>query len=108
MTHIKDWCVSRPHSWGHRIPAWYAPPRDDLSQCWVAPTVEDAQKLAGRADLVQDEDVLDPWFSAALWPMSTLGWPDDTRDLRTFYPTSVMATGHDIIFSRVARMLLLG
>ena len=110
MRNIRDWCISRQLWWGHRIPAWYAP--DDRegpdAKVYVARTYEEACSLAGRNDLVQDDDVLDTWFSSALWPFSTLGWPDQTRDLRTFYPTSVMETGHDIIFFWVARMMMMG
>jgi valyl-tRNA synthetase len=106
MRNIRDWCISRQLWWGHRIPAWYAP--GDSSKAYVARTFEEACAQAGRTDLVQDDDVLDTWFSSALWPFSTLGWPDQTRDLKTFYPTSVMETGHDIIFFWVARMMMMG
>ncbi len=106
MRNIRDWCISRQLWWGHRIPAWYDP--DDESKVYVARTAEEAYEKAGRRDLRQDEDVLDTWFSSALWPFSTLGWPDTTRDLKTFYPTSVMETGHDILFFWVARMMMMG
>jgi valyl-tRNA synthetase len=106
MTNIKDWCISRQLWWGHRIPVWYDP--NDQSKFWVARTAEEAFAAAGRNDLVQDEDVLDTWFSSALWPFSTLGWPEQTRELKTFYPTSVMETGYDILFFWVARMMMMG
>ncbi|PSR22086.1 MAG: valine--tRNA ligase [Sulfobacillus acidophilus] len=103
LENIHDWCISRQIWWGHRIPAYYCDAghvtvaREPVSQC--------AQ--CGRA-VVQDEDVLDTWFSSALWPFSTLGWPDMTDDLKTFYPTSVLSTGYDIIFFWVARMIMQG
>ncbi len=106
MTNIKDWCISRQLWWGHRIPVWYAP--DDPAKHYVARTEEEAFAKAGRRDLVQDPDVLDTWFSSALWPFSTLGWPEPTKELKTFYPTSVMETGHDILFFWVARMMMMG
>ena len=106
MTNIKDWCISRQLWWGHRIPVWYHP--EDPTQFWVARTAEEAFAKAGRTDLRQDEDVLDTWFSSALWPFSTLGWPEMTKELKTFYPTSVMETGYDILFFWVARMMMMG
>ncbi len=104
MHNIQDWCISRQLWWGHRIPAWYC--RDEH----VTVSREAPSKCAecGETDLRQDEDVLDTWFSSALWPFSTMGWPDDTEDLRLFYPTSVMETGFDIIFFWVARMMMMG
>ena len=106
MTNIKDWCISRQLWWGHRIPVWYAP--EDSSKFWVARSAEEAFAKAGRTELVQDEDVLDTWFSSALWPFSTLGWPEMTKELKTFYPTAVMETGYDILFFWVARMMMMG
>ncbi len=104
MESIRDWCVSRQLWWGHRIPAWYC------QDGHVTVDREDPPKCAqcGATDLRQDEDVLDTWFSSGLWPLSTLGWPEDTQDLADFYPTSVLVTGYDIIFFWVARMLMFG
>jgi valyl-tRNA synthetase len=107
MEDIKDWCISRQLWWGHRIPAWY----DDEGRVYVGRDEADARQRAGLDDAValrQDEDVLDTWFSSALWPFTTLGWPDKTRRLKTFYPTSVLVTGFDIIFFWVARMIMMG
>src|SRR5690606_23627534 len=106
MTNIKDWCISRQLWWGHRIPAWYCPDghitvaREDATAC--------AQ--CGSTELRQGADVLDTWLSSALWPFSTLGWPDEgaTRELKTFYPNAVLVTGPDIIFFWVARMMMMG
>ncbi len=107
MRNIQDWCISRQLWWGHRIPAWY----DDSGNVYVGAdeaSVRQANNLADDVALTQDEDVLDTWFSSALWPFSTLGWPDDTAALKTFYPTSVLVTGFDIIFFWVARMIMMG
>ncbi len=105
MENIEDWCISRQIWWGHRIPAWY----DKTGKIYVAKNIEEAQKQAGDGvELTQDEDVLDTWFSSALWPFSTLGWPEKTAELSRFYPTSVLVTGFDIIFFWVARMIMLG
>lgn len=105
MRNIEDWCVSRQIWWGHRIPAWY----DQDGNIYVARNLEDAQQQAGAdAVLTQDEDVLDTWFSSALWPFSTLGWPQQTESLNTWYPTNVLVTGFDIIFFWVARMIMFG
>ena len=107
MHNIEDWCVSRQLWWGHRIPAWY----DDAGEIYVARTERAARDKYGLPDklpLRQDEDVLDTWFSSGLWPFSTLGWPAETEDLRTFYPGNVLVTGFDIIFFWVARMIMLG
>ena len=104
MEQIRDWCVSRQLWWGHRIPAWYCPD----GHVTVARQDPAACATCGAGELTQDEDVLDTWFSSGLWPLSTLGWPDQTEDLAEFYPTSVLVTGYDIIFFWVARMLMLG
>ncbi|MFL6222752.1 MAG: valine--tRNA ligase [Actinomycetes bacterium] len=104
MEQIRDWCVSRQLWWGHRIPAWYCPD----GHVTVARQDPTACAECGAGALVQDEDVLDTWFSSGLWPFSTLGWPDQTEDLAAFYPTSVLVTGYDIIFFWVARMLMFG
>jgi valyl-tRNA synthetase len=105
MRDIQPWCISRQLWWGHRIPAWYGPD----GAVFVAETAEDAQALAGPGVvLTQDEDVLDTWFSSALWPFSTLGWPEQTRELARYYPGDVLVTGFDIIFFWVARMMMMG
>ncbi|MEX2480345.1 MAG: valine--tRNA ligase [Gammaproteobacteria bacterium] len=107
MRNIEDWCISRQLWWGHRIPAWY----DTAGNIYVGHDEDDARRRAGlSADtaLTQDPDVLDTWFSSALWPFSTLGWPERTSELETFYPTSVLVTGFDIIFFWVARMIMMG
>jgi len=104
MENIRDWCISRQLWWGHRIPAWYC---QECGETTVA--LEDPRcSSCGSADLVQDPDVLDTWFSSALWPFSTLGWPDETPEMDYFYPTSVLVTGYDIIFFWVARMIFSG
>ncbi|KAK4353318.1 hypothetical protein RND71_028836 [Anisodus tanguticus] len=123
LENIRDWCISRQLWWGHRIPAWYVTLRDDKQKefgvCddhWiVARNEEEARDLARRkfpgkeiVELSQDPDVLDTWFSSGLFPLSVLGCPDDTADFKTFYPTSVLETGHDILFFWVARMVMLG
>ncbi|MGH7855544.1 MAG: valine--tRNA ligase [Candidatus Binatia bacterium] len=123
MENIKDWCISRQIWWGHQIPAWYC------KSCGAANFIaaaggeyilsRDAQPIVARqapercpdcggAELIQDPDVLDTWFSSALWPFSTLGWPEETADLKTFYPTSTLVTGFDILFFWVARMIMMG
>jgi valyl-tRNA synthetase len=106
MRNIKDWCVSRQLWWGHRIPAWY----DDSGKIYVGRDEAEVRKThsLGETPLRQDDDVLDTWFSSALWPFSTLGWPDKTPALQKFYPTSVLVTGFDIIFFWVARMMMMG
>jgi valyl-tRNA synthetase len=105
MNNIKDWCISRQIWWGHRIPAWYC---EECSQVVVsAYTPVQCPKCNGHR-LKQDEDVLDTWFSSALWPFSTLGWPDATKELEVYYPTSVLVTGFDILFFWVARMIMMG
>jgi valyl-tRNA synthetase len=113
MENIRDWCISRQIWWGHRIPAWYC--REKKSeQCRMKNGLIVAREdpvecpYCGSQKFVQDEDVLDTWFSSALWPFSTLGWPDKTVDLETFYPTTVLVTGFDIIFFWVARMIMMG
>ena len=105
MNNIRDWCISRQLWWGHRIPAWYCA---DCNQPTVARETPTACVHCGGKQLNQDEDVLDTWFSSWLWPFATLGWPEQTRELRTFYPTTVMETGYDILFFWVARMLMAG
>ena len=105
MENVKDWCISRQLWWGHRIPVWYCP------DCGAEICVKDDPAVCphcGSANLRQDEDVLDTWFSSALWPFSTLGYPDDTPDLEYFYPTDLLITGYDIIFFWVARMIFSG
>jgi valyl-tRNA synthetase len=105
MDNIRDWCVSRQIWWGHRIPAWYC------QKCGEVMVEKETPKSCASCqspDLVQDSDVLDTWFSSALWPFSTLGWPDSTDELKTFYPTSVLITGFDILFFWVARMMMMG
>jgi valyl-tRNA synthetase len=107
MRNIEDWCISRQLWWGHRIPAWY----DSQGRIFVGRTEAEARSKAGlgpEVALTQDPDVLDTWFSSALWPFSTLGWPDSTPELSQFYPTSVLVTGFDIIFFWVARMIMMG
>jgi valyl-tRNA synthetase len=106
MRNIQDWCISRQIWWGHRIPAWY----DEDGKFYVGRTEADvrAKHNLGTRKLKQDDDVLDTWFSSALWPFSTLGWPQQTPELKAFYPTSVLVTGFDIIFFWVARMIMMG
>ena len=107
MENIEDWCISRQLWWGHRIPAWY----DSLGHIYVGYSENDVRfkyKLDETVQLKQDEDVLDTWFSSALWPFSTLGWPERTPEFEQFYPTSVLVTGFDIIFFWVARMIMMG
>ncbi|MBL4711381.1 MAG: class I tRNA ligase family protein, partial [Gammaproteobacteria bacterium] len=104
---IEDWCISRQIWWGHRIPAWY----DELGNVYVGYDIDDVRKKHKLPDdfiLMQDEDVLDTWFSSALWPFSTLGWPEKTPELEKYYPTNVLVTGFDIIFFWVARMIMFG
>lgn len=107
LDNIHDWCISRQLWWGHRIPAWY----DDEGHIFIGKDEKDVRtrhQLSTEVNLKQDEDVLDTWFSSALWPFSTLGWPENTPDLKTFYPTSVLVTGFDILFFWVARMIMMG
>ena len=105
MENIKDWCISRQLWWGHRIPAWYCA---DCGETIVSKDEPHTCPKCGSAALTRDEDTLDTWFSSALWPFSTLGWPDETNDLKYFYPTNTVVTGYDIIFFWVARMIFSG
>jgi valyl-tRNA synthetase len=105
MYNIHDWCISRQLWWGHRIPAWYC---QDCDEIVVAQSPPNHCTKCRSQNLIQEEDVLDTWFSSALWPFATMGWPDETEDLKTFYPTDLMATGFDIIFFWVARMIMMG
>ena len=118
LTNIRDWCISRQLWWGHRIPIWHCddcgamtPAKDSRvamvnGHAQIASVPEKCEKCAS-GKLTQDPDVLDTWFSSGLWPLSTLGWPDDTEDLRTFYPTSLLISGYDILFFWDARMVML-
>lgn len=105
MENIKDWCISRQIWWGHRIPAWYC---DDCKGVTVSVETPKTCSKCGGIAIHQDEDVLDTWFSSALWPFSTLGWPEETADLKYYYPTGVLVTAFDIIFFWVARMMMMG
>ena len=104
LENLRDWTISRQLWWGHQIPAWYTPEGEVV----VARSEEEARVKAGSDDLTQDPDVLDTWFSSQLWPFSAMGWPENTKDLETFYPTSVLMTGRDIIFLWVSRMVMMG
>ena len=104
LENLRDWTISRQLWWGHQIPAWYTKDGEVI----VARSEADAREKAGTSELTQDPDVLDTWFSSGLWPFSTLGWPNETDDLRTFYPTSVLVTARDIIFLWVSRMVMMG
>jgi valyl-tRNA synthetase len=104
MKNIRPWCISRQLWWGHQIPVWY----DGEAKIYCAETESEAKALAGGKNLTRDPDVLDTWFSSALWPFSTLGWPDTTPELERFYPTTVLVTAFDIIFFWVARMMMMG
>ncbi|MFS4458540.1 valine--tRNA ligase [Bdellovibrio sp. HCB2-146] len=105
LNNIEDWCISRQLWWGHRIPVWYC---NNCEHQNVSETDITACEKCGSHDIRQDDDVLDTWFSSALWPFSTMGWPNETETLKTFYPTSYLVTGHDIIFFWVARMIMMG
>ena len=105
MENIRDWCISRQLWWGHRIPVWHC---EECSQITVSANQPERCAHCGSSKIHQESDVLDTWFSSALWPHSTLGWPDDTEDFRYFYPTTVMETGYDILFFWVARMIMMG
>src|SRR5690349_17663643 len=104
LENLRDWTISRQLWWGHQIPAWYTA----SGEVFVARSEAEAREQAGTSELTQDPDVLDTWFSSALWPFSTLGWPNETDDLKTFYPTSVLVTARDIIFLWVSRMVMMG
>ncbi len=105
MNEIRDWCISRQLWWGHRIPVWYC---EDCGHVMASEEAPERCEKCGSTNLKQDEDVLDTWFSSALWPFSTLGWPDETEDLKRYYPTDLLVTGFDIIFFWVARMIMMG
>ena len=105
MRNLRDWCISRQLWWGHRIPVWYC---GQCGEVFASVDEPKACRKCGSENIRQDPDVLDTWFSSALWPFSTLGWPDETKDLKHFYPTSVLVTGFDIIFFWVARMIVMG
>jgi len=105
LENIRDWCISRQLWWGHRIPVWYC---NECGEITVSVDEPRTCSHCSSSEIVQDPDVLDTWFSSGLWPHSTLGWPDDSEDLRYFYPTSVMETGYDILFFWVARMIMMG
>jgi valyl-tRNA synthetase len=105
MNNIRDWCISRQLWWGHRIPAWHC---EDCGEITVSATTPSKCKHCGSERIKQDPDVLDTWFSSGMWPFSTLGWPENTADLRCFYPTNTLVTGYDIIFFWIARMIMFG
>ncbi len=105
MENIKDWCISRQIWWGHRIPAWYC---ETCGEVIVAKEEPHFCSKCQSKQLKQETDVLDTWFSSALWPFSTMGWPEKTAELKVFYPTSVLVTGFDILFFWVARMMMMG
>ena len=105
LENIRDWCISRQLWWGHRIPAWYC---DDCGEMTVSENDVHECEHCHSKNIHQDEDVLDTWFSSGLWPFSTMGWPEETEELKKFYPTDVLVTGYDIIFFWVARMVMMG
>jgi valyl-tRNA synthetase len=106
LDNLKDWCISRQIWWGHRIPVFYC--KNKSCKPFASEDTPTACVTCGQGEIKQDEDVLDTWFSSALWPLSTLGWPKETDDLKTFYPTAVLATGHEILYLWVARMVMFG
>jgi valyl-tRNA synthetase len=108
MENIRDWCISRQLWWGHRIPVWYCTGEGGCGETVVARETPEACPACGSAALEQDPDVLDTWFSSWLWPFSTMGWPEETDDLRAFYPNSTLVSGHDILFFWIARMIVAG
>ena len=106
MNDIRDWCISRQQWWGHQIPAFY----DESGKVFVAENEEAARRkynIPTEIKLVQDDDVLETWFSSSLWPIATMGWPEASKDLDTYLPSQVLITGHDIIFFIVARMIMM-
>ena len=105
MENIRDWCISRQIWWGHRIPAWFC---DECGELTVAMEDPAVCRSCGSSAIHQETDVLDTWFSSALWPFSTMGWPDKTPELERYYPTSCLVTGFDILFFWVARMMMMG
>ena len=109
MRNIQPWCISRQLWWGHRIPVWYGPDKKIFVELDEETALKKAEEHYGKkVDLQQENDVLDTWFSSALWPFSTLGWPNDTKEIKKYYPGSVLVTGFDIIFFWVARMMMMG
>ncbi|MBS0647652.1 MAG: valine--tRNA ligase [Verrucomicrobia bacterium] len=107
IDNLRDWCISRQLWWGHRIPIWYRVDNPDVMICYAGEGVP-PEVAKNPSDWMQDPDVLDTWFSSALWPFSVMGWPEKTSDMRKFYPTQVLVTGHDILFFWVARMIMMG
>ena len=108
MENIQPWCISRQLWWGHRIPAWYTDNNDIIVAMSESEALKIAKEKYSTDKISRDEDVLDTWFSSALWPFTTLGWPNDKNDLERYYPTSLLVTGFDIIFFWVARMIMFG
>ena len=108
MNNIQPWCISRQLWWGHRIPAWYTNDGEIIVASSEAEALEIANEKYNTNSIIQDEDVLDTWFSSSLWPFTTLGWPKEENDMTKFYPTNLLVTGFDIIFFWVARMMMMG